>query len=293
MLSGGWKHCLANHLCDHRHLHLAPGRRLSLPEKKVVAIIPEWGLILVDQDQDQDRSLMTISKRGLILVFFSLHSNIKLQVPRAGQIRRLHAGQLRVLRKVFDGARGPPTAAAARRQEERGAGDDEDSPLQPPLTEQARQGWPPWQQQERGGKPLLLPALRHLQEARTQRSPLLRAQSHCQRLQRPSLSDLWSPRVLCSALPNHLDVQTGPADVPDHGGFSGLGRGVQGVAADQHDPGEGNPDGVEPSDLVHIHPAAAGSTGHQGLPQQGEVGRDQVLHPPHPRPRRRHPLDSS
>ena len=135
------------------------------------------------------------------------------------------------------------------------------------------------------GKPLLLPALRHLQEASTGRSSLLRAPSHCQRLQLPSLSDLWSPRVLCSALPNHLNVQTGPADVPDHGGFrrSGLGRGVQGVAANQHDSAEGDSDGVEPSDLVHIHPATTGSTGHEGFPQQREAGRDQVLHH---RPRR-------
>ena len=59
---------------------------------------------------------------------------------------------------------------------------------------------------------------------------------------------------------------------------------MQGVAANQHKPGEGDADGVEPSDLVHINPATAGSTGHQGLPQQGEVGRDQVqLHHPHPR----------
>ena len=245
---GWWKHCLADHLCHNCHFHPAFGWRLCLQKEKVTKI----------QKFSSDP-----------------YFHFDLQVSWTGSVRRIHPGQLRVLREVFDGAgcsAGQPSRAT--RQERRRARRDENSSLQSALTEPAKQGWPPWQQEWRV-EPVLVVAVRHLQEAGTQRPSLL--PSHCQWFL-PPLSNFWSSRVLCSALSHQLNVKTGPADVPDHGRrfWKWLGGGVPG--SNQHNPTECDSDGFEPANLLHLDPAATSPSCHKSLRQQGKVGRDQVLH---------------
>ena len=73
--------------------------------------------------------------------------------------------------------------------------------------------------------------------------------------------------MLRRALPHHLHVEAGLADVTDARGRLGSDE-QHNKPVDQGWAGQR----VELADLVHLDAAAAGALGHQGLPQQGEVG---------------------